>query len=952
MKPSEKRDLLYELAKVFYPIFFKSHEEASALPPVDATPFNGQKYTRSWFLNEVFDFTDTSDIGHAIQKLTDLRNLNELELLKATSKETQSTVPQNREELEKLAEERKQQRIESEEKAKKGVQEEIERRKQAFERRQKPTGKAQEIHLNAEEEIKLPTFSDKAKENLDYLIETAKKDPTSFSEKLQETIVKELNKNTSFENQKELTEVNAKQISVDFTDKLVGMSDSSIEPREHINYFYTQNPIHQTASLANPNSKNLEKIIPDETVRFQIARSAQEVSLALENDYSIAKTYLSPVVDKDILNYLYPTSEDVITFSVSSEVTPKTISTVNQEQFVNEYQDVFEENSGFIDLVKDQAVGEIKSRAFESVESTISKTEWYQTAKGTILEKAPFLAGQEIQIGGSFIQFQPGLISIWNSQDIPILASNISGIINFGESNVLLTPVFNFGIGDFAVSRAVFTTAEGLTGQAIGINLGSFGITFSKVATETGAKFAINIATNTATQVLTQAGTQAAVTAAVEGGTVAATTVTTTTGTSALAGVVAGLPGMIVSAVIGFFVSMVPKIAKFIGDHKETFIALLSIPLLIFKIPAAIALSPAAIAAIMALGKTGGLAATIGGVIAFIGASIVGFITQFFLYLGIGLVSTGLLTAFILFIINSGAYITPPSKTASAIENPYIDITKVILPEGSSVKNFENSALPLTVEYKVTINPKKSAMSNIRITYKCQVVKENMSPSCPPVVGSIPSSINQTLALGEEYSFTYKHNFSGKVFEDTLTSDTITVTADILGFQNNVEALASASVVIGNPPDECPNNAWPIAGNGALRNVTQGPFAQGCSHQNMRAEAIDIGGGGLTVVAVHSGIAKVGVDSCYGKYVDIQSTCGSSVFISRYAHLGIVSVSSGPVSMGQTLGISDDTGSCSQGNHLHFDFRSPSGGRVNPPTMGKPYLVRDIPTGCCGNCNP
>lgn len=953
MKPREKSDLLYELAKVFYPIFFKSHDEAYSLPPIDSTSYFGKKYTRSWFLKEVFIFTKTNDIQQAIEKLIDFGKLDDIELEKITSnQEVQSSVPQNREELERIAEERQKQRVESQKKAKKDVREEIERKKQRFEKYSKQINKTERIYLNSEEEIKLPNLSKKAKENLDYLVSLAKEDPVNFNNKLQETIISEINKTGVFKNQEELIDVNSKQIALNFTDKLVGISESNIEPAENIAYLYTQNPIHQTSSLADPNNSNFAKTITDEPARMQISRSAQEISLALENDYSLAKTYLSSIVDKEILSYLYPTNNEILTFNVSQKITPKTISSIDQQQFAAEHQNIFEKNNQFTGFVKDQAVGEIKSQSLKAFKSSISKTQWYQTTRSTILEKTPILAGKEIQMAGSFFHFQPGLISLWNSQNIPILASNITGFLNLGSSNVLVTPIFNFNIGSFAVNRGVFTTVQGLAGQAFGINLGNFGITFTKVATETGLKFAINIATESATQILTQAGAQVTATAVTESAVAATTTVTTAT--TFLSGLPGGPIGLIISAIAGFLVGLVPKISKFVNAHKETFIALVSIPLLIFKVPAFIALSPAVVATIMALGKTtGGLAATIGGTIALISVGIISFIKQFLIYFSISVVGTGLLTAFIIFIINSGAYITPPSTIASTIENPYIDIKKTILPEGSSVKKFENSDIPINVEYKVTIKPKKSTMTNIKVSYKCQVIKKNLSPSCPKIEGNIPSNINETLSLGDEYSFTYKHNFSNNVYEDTLTIDTITITADILGFENNVEAPASASVVIGNPPDECPNNAWPIAGNVGLHSVTQGPFANGCSHENMRAEAIDIGVNEETVIAVHSGEAKVGTDDCYGKYVDIQSTCGNTVFVSRYAHLGIISIRNGPVSVGQTIGISDNTGRCTSGYHLHFDFRSPTGGKVNPPTMGKPYLIRDIPTGCCSlsTCN-
>ncbi len=306
--------------------------------------------------------------------------------------------------------------------------------------------------------------------------------------------------------------------------------------------------------------------------------------------------------------------------------------------------------------------------------------------------------------------------------------------------------------------------------------------------------------------------------------------------------------------------------------------------------------------------------------------------------------------ALIMFIINSGAYVVPPkTSTLGAVGaiSPYIDIVKTANPPGP----FQNSNLPLEIEYTVTVKAKKSGLENIRIEDKCNVVIEGTPISCPngePQVSTI--EIPETITGSTPFTFSYKRKFSDK-FIDTLTIDIITVTADVPE-KKNAEAATSAAIKIGNPPDECPQNAWPLANDAGLHNVTQGPFAVNCSHQNMRAEAIDIGGGGLTVIAAHSGTARVFWDDCYGKTVDIESICGGSIFVSRYAHLGNVQIDNGSVTLGQTLGTTDNTGSCSDGDHLHFDFRTPTGGgRVNPPTMGIPYLKRNIPMGCCNRWN-
>lgn len=302
-----------------------------------------------------------------------------------------------------------------------------------------------------------------------------------------------------------------------------------------------------------------------------------------------------------------------------------------------------------------------------------------------------------------------------------------------------------------------------------------------------------------------------------------------------------------------------------------------------------------------------------------------------------------ILVAIILFIINSGAYIVPPTTSGPIVESPYIRVDKVSSPAGP----FPNTALPLTIEYTITVTAKKGALSNISFSENCQVIKRGPAVDCPTVSHNIPPppvSTSPTVPFSFKYSVTY----AASTYVDSLVVNSFTVTASTAGI-SGVKGVGSTSIKIGNPPEDCPNNAWPVEDNGGLNAVTQGPSAPGCTHQNLN-NAIDIGVDGATVVAAHSGIVTVGEDSCTGKTVKVSSTCGSVPFSSFYAHLGAVTVSTGQkVSVGQAIGISDNTGSCTRGAHLHFSFQTSS-----IPTVQKPYLARDIPIGCCSisTCNP
>jgi hypothetical protein len=296
--------------------------------------------------------------------------------------------------------------------------------------------------------------------------------------------------------------------------------------------------------------------------------------------------------------------------------------------------------------------------------------------------------------------------------------------------------------------------------------------------------------------------------------------------------------------------------------------------------------------------------------------------------------------AIVLFIINSGAYIVPPTTTGFG-SNPYIQIEKIPSPAGP----FENFNLPLSIKYSIKVIAKKGPLTNVVITDSCQVITESGTKECS---SGLPTDIPSEISPTSPYTFSYNYNYSGDGYKDSLVVNTLTITADTV--DGSQQAITTASIKIGDPPDSCPNDSWPVAGDGGINRVTQGPSSPpGCSH-NGYDNAIDIGVSGKTIVAVNSGVVTVGQDSCVGKYIKIASTCGSTKFSVLYGHLGVVGVKDGQtVTMGQALGVSDNTGSCTTGPHLHFEFKTAS-----IPVVQKPYLKRDIPIRCCSiySCNP
>jgi len=168
----------------------------------------------------------------------------------------------------------------------------------------------------------------------------------------------------------------------------------------------------------------------------------------------------------------------------------------------------------------------------------------------------------------------------------------------------------------------------------------------------------------------------------------------------------------------------------------------------------------------------------------------------------VSFLSIPLLVALILFIINSGAYVVPP-RTDLALgmgENPYIGIEKEASLGGNPIDSpIDNSDLPVTVTYTITITAKRGSLTNIRFVYDCQVIGPSVNcPSPSPPIPSPPGIISPVQAYVIAYQATYDSRY-----EDSLVVDTFTITADVPE-QAGSTAATSATVVIGNPPIDCP----------------------------------------------------------------------------------------------------------------------------------------------------
>lgn len=785
------------------------------------------------------------------------------------------------------------------------------------------------IYYNSPEKIETPPLNKEAQENLNKLVEAAKKDPAAFAQKLNQSIVEELNNNKYSPQNPELTKNNAQLVSIDLTNKIMAMDQTEGSNIEKLTNIYLQDTLHQVLPLTNPDNLILSQIISDQTKRISLAKSAQETVVLLDNDYSLSKTYLSAIVDKQILEYLYPGLDNNFKYDLSTTEGPKTVFNVNPQNLSQDLSGFSSESEIVINQVQNRAFGYLKNKITDVLSNTINSNPLLKNFSSQTLTNYEVLFSGKFNFGGSFLEYSPSAFTYFSAKGIPAFAFSKGAFSSLGGINATLSPIVNWNLGKIAgFSRAAFSTTNGLAGEVFGLRLGKFALTLTKTIGQTGSKWAINLLSNVAAKGLTSAITAGGTTAAgVVGG----------AGAGAIAGSVVPVVGTIVGAIVGFFGGkIIEPIIRWIKNNKEVSLALLAVPLLIIKAPLILALSPALLAALAALGSK---ARVRGGLIA---AILAGLGLLFAEYIFITLILTfGLLilTAIILFIINSGAYVTPSSQAFPNI-NPYMRIEKTIEPTGATLVSYENSDLPETVTYKIRLTPLKTDLTHVKFKYDCKVINRNSTSECPNIEGDFPSGDIGTVKLGEPYEFTYSHTFTSPVYDNTLNMDTVTVTADVPGYVSGSSVYSFASVKIGDPPVACPS-IWPIEPeNGEVSlSVPQGPL--GAYSHSRGVEAIDvIAVPGHTIRATHSGVANVvyTTNAYRPLYVDLASVCDGNEFTSRYAHLLSAVVTTGEkVEMGQIIGYS---GSDGDGPHLHYEFRG--------LLMQPPYIPKVIPRYCSG----
>ncbi|MFH1863877.1 MAG: hypothetical protein ABIJ85_03155, partial [bacterium] len=691
------------------------------------------------------------------------------------------------------------------------------------------------------------------------------------------------------------------------------------------------------ASIADP-ATNLEEIIISPPAIDQIREAGATFSTLSKNSDFTTRTLLYPVLGKNVTSLVY--GPEQAAYTVTFKPTDNTTHTINLSELHNNatdfqssstYQSI---NNPLVDIAKDKLISFGKDAVFSKLNKLPQRGAFGFISR---LSSSRSFGGAISLLSRSQTQYvATNIMGKFVATFLPQYTELIGGVANFLKLNIGLAPTIAIAAPTASITTGVLTTeavAAGATKPvAAKIAGGAIGSAVGKGIAAVAIKLGLSATL------------------------------------SATLGSIAPLVGHIIGFVLGWLLGKLagglinwlkknPDLAIGIGAAILVGGLLIQSPVLIVGGAAALAVGGLAGGALTA-------GAVAGGILLFgrrLGKSLA---ITVGLPIIIMIAVTPIIVYFILFIINSGAYIVPPETSQipgspGSIESRFLRIEKTATPSGP----FTNEQLPLGIEYKVIITAKKSTLTNIRFDNTYSISQEPMLATPPqPTIPDPPENISPT----QPYTFTYQITF-GQEFKDSIVTDSFRVIADTSELKDNV-AVGVAVIVIGTPPEDCPSG-WPVLTNqGQKYFVMQGPHAP-CTHGGAYPdrEAIDVQvyppdrsiAANDFVVATHKGnIASMGVDGWGGLYLDTLGSCGGQPYRSRHVHFS--SLSSGLsrgviINRGTILGIMGKTGSAYK-PHDHYEFREAQRGGSdasgNPPVkMIIPFIPKSVPNRCCGDCN-
>lgn len=888
--------------------YFPANTVYSADTPFSSISGEYNWYNRRTFIEYIKNLTGvgisdengkiiTSNVKLAQTKLTEL-------VPKTGAKETpvEANTPDKelREQQEVERAKRETELRETQEKAQRDVQASIKRKQEIFERNREIQRK-QEAWAKLQQQKNQPVIS---KENQGSVLNELKGKvayavPTSIAPAI-----------TLSENEAKFVEI-AKNDPEVFSQKLATLivEKNPDIPPETLNPLSRIVAVESTNALVNP----LDKPIPtgvfasltgtsgvvgglSETTQSEIAKTTSVLTAFSENQNELYRVILTRSIGENLTNKIlgFPQEGFVLSLDPQEGAFSINLSELQENSFALQESPMFLSlNSPVITTAQSVANSELKDLAFSKLKTFEGKGFLGSAAKITNSQAfdsiAPFL-GVETKFSYIGTNYFGKAVAEFFPEYAPLMA-NVAGKLGID-------------VGISTVAKGTAKTADAILAKgAVGKAVGSAA---TKVATKLG---------------LTAAGQAAGSTVPIIGNIIA----------------------FLGTEIIGKIAEKIPwkKIKEWSAAIVGGVAALIVLPFLGIGQAIGVGLGAAGISAAFGGGLGGLTLSGIGsGIASFFGAVFSATLGAVWAPIIATLIGFPLVVVLILFIINSGAYVVPPSSSlnTTSAENRFIEVTKEAEPSGP----FDNSDLPLKIKYKVTINAKSGNLTYIEVEDNCKIITENGTTDCPSE--SLPN-VPDVIPPNEPYTYEYSVTYSGNNYKDSFVINTFTAKAQTAN-NDMQESSATTSIKIGNPPETCPSG-WPVTGTWVITQTSGGSF----SHKNV--EAMDIATPiGTPVISTSTGIVNVVYTSgAYAPvYVDITSSCSGKPTTVRYAHLSVVSVQSGQqVTFGQIIGL---TGNGGTGPHLHYEFR---GGIIMKP----PYIPKDVPRGCskdswqggCGTTN-
>lgn len=722
-------------------------------------------------LNYVETLTDTKNIRLAYAKIFEEVESRTQEAPRPKEQEKTTLNKDESEELIQEAEKRESQKRETVSKSNKEVEDFLIRKQEIIDKQK--IDNIKKIVVVPTEEIHTVTLSEKEKEELFNLKQAVNNDPATVQKIIEEKITQSVNTSQNTEIINSVTPEVVSKTAYSITQNITGFPDyNSIS--EIPTVIPVLNPSSPLITLSDINNDRLKKIIPDDKIRQKIVERAQTIAIALEAERSVNVAGSNAALGSENITSIFYGDNNITQFQVSEQQEEE-----RDEGIEIDPQEVYKQGEK-INEIWGKLINKTATVKEVGIPASTFIVPYAPAVDTALVVKSSSLALKALPVVGAAFGFKQGaLISHWARSGPSFQVALSAGSQRFFK---MLT--------SGPMDSAIFLSQNIISNPsffALTTKSGNFSIALGKGISETGSKiYAGKLAINLGGKVST----------------IAAATGSKVATTGIFAKALTFLGGLSSWATLGLSLIagwILGKIIEKINwkKVKEYFLPVVAIGggLLI---GGPVGLTMMVGGGLFAAGALGSVAKT-GLFFSRLGTALGGIAITIATPVIVALLIIPPTVAFFMFVINSGAYIVPPSYYSSTIgaDNPYVLVTKTAEPS-----KIGNPTSKTTVTYTVTIRALKSSLINIKIvTTECNVItKDKRSINCP--TEDIPE-IDEALSISpaSNHSFTFTSDYDSN-YHDSLVYDTITISADTTE-QNGITTTGSANVCIGDCPLDC-----------------------------------------------------------------------------------------------------------------------------------------------------